>query len=401
MKEPSSERNGNISTHVINGVFMKNFAACTGCFAFIGLLVMMLSGCKGDAGPQGPSGEGSTSLEGFAVGIKCGTCHDPDQDTTLFIAGRAYQWAQSKHAIGGDIERNGASCGGCHTTEGFIERMKGLPVTDHLTPSPPGCFACHSPHARGNFSLRKIEPVTVRSNIQGVADAVFDYGKGNLCAQCHQTRPMTPKMDGSPANDSIVITTSRWYSHYGVQSQMLMGEGGFKFPDYTYTGNSYHTGSAGIREEGCVTCHMAEQVYPPNAGTGKAGGHTMNIHYAFDGVESELLSGCKQSECHASISTTDFAGSTTTPVGAQTAVVANLDTLFTLLGDRGWIDTVSTSANFGQVALVGGKRVITPAVKAGALYNYFFVEHDLSEGVHNTKYAMELLRSSIAELRKP
>lgn len=393
-----SEYNSPLSS---NGAFMKKIFVRTCCFAIIGLVIAMLSGCKGDAGPQGPPGEGSTSLEGFAAGIKCGTCHDPDQDTTYFIAGRAYQWAQSKHAIGGDIERNGASCGGCHTTEGFIERMKGLPVTDHLVPSPPGCFACHSPHARGDFSLRNMEPVTVRSNIQGVPDAIFDYGKGNLCAQCHQTRSMTPKMNGSPANDTLVITTSRWYSHYGVQSQMLMGEGGFEFPDFTYTGDSYHTSSDAIREEGCVTCHMAEQVYPPSSGTGKAGGHTMNIRYSFGGVESQLLTGCMQSGCHPAISSTDFAGPMTTPVGGQSAVEANLDTLFHLLGDRGWLDTVSTSSRYGQLVLVGGKRVITPAIKAGALYNFFFVEHDLSKGVHNTRYAMELLRSSIAELRKP
>ena len=42
-----------------------------------------------------------------------------------------------------------------------------------------------------------------------------------------------------------------------------------------------------------------------------------------------------------------------------------------------------------------------PAIKAGAMYNYFFIEHDLSQGVHNSKYAIQLLLDSIAELRKP
>lgn len=76
-------------------------------------------------------------------------------------------------------------------------------------------------------------------------------------------------------------------------------------------------------------------------------------------------------------------------------MLANLDTLKSLLVQRGWLD------NSGLVKLTAGKLTIKPAIKSGALYNYFFVEHDLSEGVHNTKYALELLRSSIEELRKP
>jgi len=220
-------------------------------------VVFLFQGCKGPAGPQGPPGETTViNLEGFAADIKCGKCHTADQDTTYFVAGRVYEWSQSKHAVGGDLERNGSGCAGCHTTEGFVQRMNAgsfSAVTNQFHPSPPGCFACHSPHARGDFSLRIKTPVVIKSNITGVSDATFDYGKGNLCVQCHQTRDMSPKMNASAPGDSIAITTSRWYSHYGVQGQMLMGEGGFKFPGYTYTGNSYHTTSTTIKQVGCPT----------------------------------------------------------------------------------------------------------------------------------------------------
>jgi len=128
----------------------------------------------------------------------------------------------------------------------------------------------------------------------------------------------------------------------------------------------------------------------------------MNLKYeSGEGAITSVLTGCKLAGCHATISSVDYPGSTTTPRGVQTATEAYLDTLTSLLGQRGWIDTVSTSANFGQVKLTGGKLVIRPAIKAGAIYNLFFVEHDLSGGVHNTKYAIDLLKSSIAELRKP
>ena len=224
------------------------------------LLVATLAGCEGPAGPAGAAGQnGQTlafNLEGYAPGIQCATCHSPDSDTTYHVAGRERQWALSTHAIGGNVIRNNTPCSGCHTTEGFLQRMNGQAVTDQLNPTPPGCFTCHAPHARGNFSLRDTVPVTLISNINGVADAQFNYGHGNMCVQCHQPRTLATKMDG--AADSLVITTNRWYSHYGVQGQMLMGEGGFKFPGYTYSGNSNHTSNTTIQQEGCPVCQRLD-----------------------------------------------------------------------------------------------------------------------------------------------
>jgi len=356
------------------------------------IISFLMTGCKGDPGPQGPPGPGSDTFEGFAAGIQCATCHNPDVDTTYFIAGRAFQWAQSKHANGGDSERNGSFCAGCHTTEGFIQRMNGDPVTNQYIPSPPGCFACHSPHSRGDFTLRKATPVTMLSNISGVPDAVFDYGKGNLCVQCHMPRSTSPKMPANPGpTDTLRITSSRWYSHYGVQGQMLSGNGGYEFPGYTYTGNSNHTSNAVIMQEGCASCHMAEQSYPPAQGTGKAGGHTMNIHYEnSSGTEIPLMTGCLQSGCHPS---TFSAGDMHL---VQEGIVDSLNALHDELLSRGWI-TASGSVN----ASSSSPLLITPAVKAGALYNYFLIEHDLSKGIHNTNYTRELLTSSLAELRLP
>lgn len=363
-------------------------------FAVLVMAAVILAGCDGPAGPAGKDGSSASvlNLEGFAPDIKCGTCHTPGQDTTYFVAGRVYQWAVSKHATGGTLERNGSACAGCHTTEGFIQRMNGQAVTEQPTPSPTGCFSCHSPHQRGNFSLRKATPVTIMSNISGVADASFDYGAGNQCVQCHQTRDMSPKMPGSPGpTDTLTITSSRWYGHYGMQGQMLMGVGGFKFPGYTYRGNSNHTTNASIKQEGCPTCHMAEQVYPIS-GTGRGGGHTMNVRY-FNETGDTLyhLVGCNVSGCHGGAITT------TSYLAAQQAVKDSLHTLETLLIQKGWLNASTLLVKASSSAPLK----ITPAVKAGALYNYFFVEHDLSKGIHNTKYAQDLLNSSLQALRTP
>ncbi len=374
-------------------------------------LLLFVTGCKGPTGPAGPAGETTVAnLDGFKEGIKCGDCHNSDTDTMYYVWAKKYQWQLSKHAWGGDYERNSSTCANCHTTEGFIQAVQGKTVTSHVDASPPGCFACHSPHSNGDFSLRTVASVSLLSPIQGVADAQFDYGKGNLCAQCHKPRSVSPKPNPAKTamTDTITISNNRWYAHYGVQSQMLMGTGGFQFVDYTYTGNSNHTNNTTIKKEGCVICHMADAT----AGSGIAGGHTMNLRYESN---SSLTNGCTTSGCHSSSFTIDYIGSSsslTGGLGSHTAVEAYLDTLKNLLLDVNVVNKWNVGAQ--QPWIVEGSEGLTinagsgskalkirPASRAGALFNFFFVEHDLSEGSHNTRYAIELLKSSIAELRKP
>jgi len=131
-----------------------------------------------------------------------------------------------------------------------------------------------------------------------------------------------------------------------------------------------------IVSEGCPTCHMAEEE------RNEAGGHTMWLEYE----GSEMLVGCNQTGCHGSLTTLNYNG-----VMTDTEVL--MDSLHGLLLDLGWI-TASGSVN----ASTSNPLIIKPAYLAGAMYNYFYVEHDGSEGVHNTNYTMQLLESSIAEL---
>lgn len=381
---------------------MKKSFTPIAMLAVLGVAAVLLFGCEGPQGPAGKDGKDGNvaTMEGFAPNIQCGKCHTQDIDTVYNLEARRYQWERSKHGLGPDFERNGRDCAGCHTTQGFIQRAKrGTPqpqsVTDVANPSPPGCFACHSPHLNADFRLRATAPVTIYSYVAGVPDAVFDYGKGNMCVWCHQTRttsPMNPRMPANPApTDTLTITSSRWYPHYGVQGQMLMGTGGFQFPGYTYRGNSNHTTNATIQQEGCIECHMAEPIFP-TLGTGRAGGHSMNIRYSTTGTDTLfMLVGCNQSGCHGANLFTK-----TTILAAQKPVTDSLSVLKTLLIQRGWL-TTSGTVNASSTRPLR----ITPAVKAGALFNYFFVEHDLSRGIHNTKYAQDLVNSSLQALRTP
>jgi hypothetical protein len=354
------------------------------------LLIVLSVACEGPegpAGPQGPAGPAGDSYvnwEGYAEGIVCAQCHNYDYDTVYYVWGRKYQWDISKHAAGGDFERNANSCAGCHTTEGFVQAYMGHTVTGNTNASPPGCFACHSPHSRGDFSLRTTEPVDIQSAVAGVPDFTFNYGDGNLCVACHKPRSLSPEPDPTKTaiTDTIKITSSRWYPHYGVNGQMLAGTGGFEFEGKQYS-NSYHTSATLILEEGCKVCHMAD----PVAGTGQGGGHTMMIRYeGTHGEDQELTTGCLTPGCHSEPFEIDYHG-------VQTETEELLDSLHTLLVDRGWLD-----ADGLVVASSSNPLKIAPEALSGALFNYFFIEHDLSEGVHNTNYATQLLNDSIEML---
>jgi hypothetical protein len=360
--------------------------------AMFGAMVGLLTGCvkKETETVVQPEIVNQVNLTGFAPGIQCATCHDPSADTVYYVAAREFQYEQSVHYTGGESERNSSSCAGCHTTEGFVQRMNGEAVTDQPESTPPGCFACHSPHERANFTLRDSTPVTFVNNLVGLQHTAFDYGHGNLCVKCHQPRPLSGSQANPAKIDSMItITSNRWNEHYGVQGEMLLGkgDGGFEYPGVSYT-NSPHTGVT--KNGGCVECHMAEGVYPPTLGTGKAGGHTLNIVFTDEGSTQMFLAGCNQTGCHnGALTTTDYKG-------YQTIVSEDLDTLQNLLAAKGWIDTTQMVVNASS-----SQPLKITMGQAGAIWNFFFVLNDGSKGVHNSQYAMQLLRSSLDEMEKP
>lgn len=359
----------------------------------IALMFLALQACEGPAGPAGAAGQkgdkgdagadaGFVYFDGFKDSLKCATCHNPEVDTVFYTAGRTKQWEHSLHGSGTAWEENRAACAECHTTEGFMRKVAGQPVTDVLHPTPPGCFACHSPHSTGEYGLRTVAPVTLNSNIVGVANATFDKGEGNLCVACHRPRTLTPQPDPTKtaATDSIVITSSRWYAHYGVQGQVLIGAGAFQFTDAApYPSTTAHS-SGTIATKGCATCHMADYT-PANAYGGVIGGHTMHMRFN----TTQLTQGCKT--CHTSTSFTSLDYQ-----GKQTQVTALMDSLKGLLVAKGWINTSDAL----QVP-----KTIKPASRAGALFNYMLLLHDGSKGTHNPAYAIAMLNASIAELNKP
>ncbi|MBI2427869.1 MAG: hypothetical protein HYV29_03575 [Ignavibacteriales bacterium] len=387
----------------------------------IALMVFALVACEGPAGPAGVAGQkgdtgtpgvnaGFVYFEGFKDSLRCASCHTPDADTTKFLLARRLEYESAGHMEGTAWARgiNSTTCASCHITEGYLEMARGNYVSQatktYGNGTPPGCFTCHSPHAKGDFSLRKTDAINVKSFVAGAPDVSFNVGTANTCVTCHRTRetsPMSPIPDPTKtaATDSIVITSNRFYPHYGVQGQILMGEGGFEFTGYTYA-SSYHTTLANAKNIQCADCHMATPVVVAE-GKAVAGGHTLKMGYfssSTDTVGSVNVAGCRDAACHAS----DITANTMTRPNfekyrtAQQDVEHGLDSLRTLLINKGWLVASSNLAN----ASSSKPLVIKPAYKAGALFNFFFLEHEGSHGIHNTKYAKALLDASIAELNK-
>lgn len=339
---------------------MKNrqsYGVIVSCL-IMGCTILSLVGCEGKEGPAGSAGP--AGVDGTAI---CGTCHN----VSTTVKAKIIQWEHSKHATGGNFERNGTSCAICHTSEGFRERLvTGANATAAViqNPTPPNCRTCHNIHTNydeTDFNLSSSSPVTLMINNETV-----DIGKGNLCALCHQPRPVSPM---PTLNGPDVTITNRFGGHYGIQAATLGGTGYFEFPGETYTNSSHTT----VVTEGCPTCHMAD------AYGWQAGGHTMKMSYDYHGTETQNLAGCKS--CHSDIKNFDVNG-------VQTEVEGLLAELKTKLAKVGIYDEAAGLAKAGKWT----------ALQAGAYLNFQMATKDRSEGVHNAKYIKAVLKNTIAAL---
>jgi hypothetical protein len=123
----------------------------------------------------------------------------------------------------------------------------------------------------------------------------------------------------------------------------------------------------------------------------QAGGHTFKLSFTPAGktTEVQLVGACQS--CHGQqITNFDFAlfdyNGDGVIEGVQTEVQHLLDQLSTMLPPAGKPKTALTIDNTWT----------QPQLEAA--YNWLFVSEDKSKGVHNTAYAVGLLKASIADL---
>ena len=341
-------------------------------FSFFLLLTFIA--CEGDIGPQGPIGAtGPVGPQGIA-GVdgsdgqngaeNCVDCHGNNQ----LITAKMFQWQNSVHYLGGHYERNVSRCAGCHTSQGFLDRIAtgdtqaSMDIED---PLPQNCYTCHQIHQQytaDDWMLTAEDPVTL-----WVGGATVDVGKGNQCVICHQPRVPSPPLPNVGEEGMVEITSTRYGPHHGAQGAMFNGEGAYEIGD-GYANSSHTT----LVSNACVTCHMASVT-----GGRDAGGHTFRV----ESEEGDLnFNACMQ--CHAESDALENLVEAT-----QAGIIERLDSLGQKLQDIGIMDANGRSI-----------RGTYTSLQVGALWNYKYVEEDQSKGVHNANYARTLLENTIEAL---
>jgi len=363
----------------------RSYSTVTTVFMASIFSLLMLTGCEGPAGPQGAAGtngtDGIDGVDGVNAAETCTDCHTADTK----IKARQVQWAASTHAIGGNFERGGSrTCAACHSHEGFVERIaSGLtqPDSGFPNPSPINCRTCHQIHTNyddTDWAFTTGSDVAFDLWIDGTT---VDFGKGNVCANCHQQRNSYTVPD--LAGGDITITSSRFGGHYGAQAATMQGAGYVEFTGaLSYpTAPHFHEGG-----DACVTCHMAK------AYGSQAGGHTWNMTYDSHGATEPNLAGC--ATCHTDTANWEALGYVGLTnhfdyKGTQTAIQTLLDDIVAKLIAANIVDPLDlTHAVPGTYT----------ATVAGAFWNYINILNDRSLGVHNPDYVTVLLTNTLAAL---
>ncbi|MBN2442062.1 MAG: hypothetical protein JXJ04_11975 [Spirochaetales bacterium] len=349
-------------------------------FIFLILFCLVLTGC-----------DKKTAI----LPTQCSKCHSSSFPEYGVLGAKAHYEVSGHNILGNASYSNGDGCQRCHTNEGFIEyKTYGEPKEGSYIkyPSQPGCFTCHQPHETGDFSLRAPGAVTLETKV------VFDRGKGNICANCHQARG---RAKATVKEMPVKALASYWGAHHGPQADVFMGTNAFEYEGKKYS-NGMHTSKV---EDGCIACHMTlpEARYSLSAGIG---GHSFNI--AGDVHESPVLNNAGCLLCHSTrdqvrgkeifdVKTKDYdTDGTLEPLQEE---VEGLLERFVNTNGTGYLQKLNPpmyrpdgSHNWSTDA------TMRPVPEVAALYNYKFILEDRSKGIHNTNYTIQILYDTISSL---
>ena len=418
----------------------------------------LLVSCEG---PMGPAGKDGTA--GKDANETCKLCHN-----STVVEEKATEFEFSKHSYGeAEFEEAGnTSCAPCHSMKGFqavvanatpttftLDATSGKYVNNYAAPANQaygefGCPTCHvnlhTTYTDADFfplTTTAAVPMTMWAGAKSI-NLTQDDSKANLCAKCHQPRPVTKSTDGNvidyaslAANPTTVFydsTTANMGSnilkvsyrtgvHYGTVGAMLAGKGGVEF-----TGSLSYTNSSHTTVASCQDCHMADV-------TGRVGGHTFFSKGNFNG--------CNVTGCH---STSPLSATATKFTSTRATYKTLLQSLATKLkqggveilnknGDAtsnlwaglttnnydGYINVYDpinnptgptyNASSFRNPSTTGwtAAQIATnnslpklnlKNVQMGAIINFQMGLREYSLGVHNNSYSTALLQNSIDAL---
>ncbi len=402
---------------ILNRRIMKKTSYILGCIITVGFL---LASCEGPAGPSGANG--IDGIDGKDANETCKLCHNND-----VVLAKAFEYEYSQHYKGEAFEEGTRNaCAPCHSHQGFMDVVtKNTPATITVNPADPtkfinnyvasssvlalpgpiNCFTCHS-SLHTNYAGTEFLPLTSTAAVPmtmwgGTKSINFTKTGGNLCAKCHQPRPITAASGAMIDYSKLVSDPTATYNlssisyrtgvHYGTHAAMAAGVGGIEFGGSGYT-NSEHTTKAS-----CASCHMASP-------SGLAGGHSFS--------SAGNYSGCNTTNCHSGMN-----ANSTSLKDAQSYVTSKLGELaekINAIGGghdilqkdpeddqyHGYFDIYDSNSN--KIGYWRNPAFDTPAFPAltnaqfGAIINYQLIFRDASKGVHNYPYIKKLLDNTLA-----
>jgi hypothetical protein len=324
----------------------------------------------------------------------------------------------SAHNNNADLgEGSNPSCAGCHSAEGFVDRMAGKTelraVNDDL-----GCATCHDPHSEENtFQLRAVGKVEVTLSPESDSFVVENAGLSAVCMNCHNSRRGASTVADEKA--------TRFTPHASTATEMIAGVGGydwgFKIANSPHTNigqgviNDEHSNQPGNMDftqinggeapGACVLCHMYQTpggVWDTKdsmavPGHQQIGGHTFNMVTEQNGTKVEHTAPCQQ--CHPGVTTFDFAATADYDGnGKVEGVQTEVNGLKELLKGAitAWKDSAGKSITLDEEGGFVTKDIkLTTDVKA-AIYNYSFV--GTSGATHNFNRTIGLLQVSYFKL---
>jgi hypothetical protein len=315
----------------------------------------------------------------------CGQCHDSPTHHPI-----NYEWAQSQHGSGNNVNRSTSPCLQCHSTKGFVgwhdpdyNPTNNLPIgtfNEGIT-----CAACHDPHSTG-MGTNQIRSFTSVVLSNGVVNTLG--GDGLLCMQCHHDR--------NSAESNVNSNASTRAPHHGTQGDMLIGANAIEYG--MVMPKSRHLL---VVNGSCVGCHMQTTPTSPTNATYHVGEHTFKLRYSTTSLSNALDNAGNAGSndvfvtttcqgCHGAITNFNFGGEdwdrNGVVEGVQSEIQGLLNQIAVLLPPYGSTTTPSPQSSW----TLSQRR---------AAWNYLFVMEDRSLGVHNPKYAAAILQASLDDLR--
>ncbi|MDQ1318327.1 MAG: hypothetical protein QG588_1987, partial [Candidatus Poribacteria bacterium] len=303
------------------------------------------------------------------------------------------QWMRSGHNFDPSTRSPAinASCVKCHDSDWFVKIQvngENPPAANLEKPAEYGhtCKTCHENENPTNIlALRKVGDVTLPAH-----DDVISAGVSASCMSCHNGRRVNP--------EEYIKTNTRG-THEGPQADMLSGTGAITYGE-TF-GSSAHTI---ITPKGCLTCHFEGAPAEGERGYNQVGGHTFKM-YSDNGTPNntkddvENIGACQK--CHKSFTTFDVTAKgdydgNGKVEGVQTEVKGLLALIAAELpkNDAG---AIAMPTNDAIAAMTPEDQVIAMNQRM-ANFNYTLVNLDGSFGIHNTAYAVQVLRTTYEKL---